>query len=93
MALGHKRSIISCVSLLFDFRMLRAENICESIDQSLVISLHIITLKVRYAGWLVQGRKVSFTVSLDRWLYVAKISIMTGFILKVDELLCFFEVH
>ena len=68
--------------------------VCYSVDKSFVLSLHIVSLEI----WLVvvilgSGPGCRTPPGFDHGFYLFEISVVPGFVLKVQEFLCFFYVH
>ena len=68
--------------------------VCYSVDKSLVLSLHIVSLEI----WLVvvvlgSGPGCWTPPGFDHGFYLFEISVVPGFVLEVQEFLCFFYVH
>lgn len=94
MTFGGKWAVIARVSLLFDLQLRASHYISDAVDDAFILPLHVISLKVGHSGGLVSwiiGNCSS--LGFDCRPCLPKIGVVPGFVLKVEELLCFFDVH
>ena len=68
--------------------------VCYPVDESLILSLHVISLEI----WLVvvvlgSGPGCRTPPGFDHRFYLFEVGVVPGFVLEVQEFLCFFYVH
>jgi len=94
MTFGWERAIVTRISLLFDLEPWSSHNICDAVDDPFILFFKLIPLRVGHSvGIVVEGVGVGVSLGFDGWFYVFEIRVVPGFVLEVEELLCFFDVH
>ena len=94
MAFGGERTVVASVALFFDLELGASHYLSNTVDNAFVLSLHVISLKISQSGGLVGwGVRNGGSLGFDRWLRCTKIGVVASFVLKVEKLLTFFDVH
>ena len=93
--LGHERSIVASVAVLLDLYLVTSHDIANPINKSFILFFKLIPLKICHFAALLDGGGTSPAVSmcLDGGFDAPEVGIVPGFVLKVDKLLCLFDIH
>jgi hypothetical protein len=86
-------TIIASIAMLLDLAMRTTHDIRDSIDKTLVTSLHIIALKIRYTIILFERTMCAPTMSNNSRFCLTQVMVMTSLVLKVYELLRLLDIH
>ena len=94
MTLTKSARVVPRVSMLFDLIPGPCHDICDAIDETFILPLHIISFEVGYFLVIFRvGERRGLSSRLDHRFDPSKVSIVPSLILKVHELLCFLDVH
>ena len=94
MTFSESTRVVSRVSMFFDLVLGPSHDVSYTINKTLILSLHIISFEVWYFLIIFRiGERRGLSSSPDHRLHSFQISIMPSLILKVQELLCFLDVH
>ena len=93
-ALAGSSRIVPRISVLLYLVPRPCHYICYSVDKSLVLSLHVVSLEI----WLVvvvlgSGPGCRTPPGFDHRFYLFEVGVVPGFVLEVQKFLCFFYVH
>lgn len=89
-----ERAVVASISLFFNLQLRASHYISDAVDDAFILPLHVISLKVGHSGGLISWRiGDSGSLGFDCRPCLPKIGIVPGFVLKVEELLCFFNAH
>jgi hypothetical protein len=94
MTFGGERTVVARVALFFDLELGTSHYVSNTVDNAFVLAFHVVSLKIGHSRGLVRGRiGDGGSLRLYCGFCTTKIGVVAGFVLKVEKLLGFFDVH
>ena len=80
--------------MFFNLKSWASHDISYAVDNTLILFLEFISLEVGHSVWvIIVGMGDGVSLGFDSGFSMSEIGIMSGFVLEIEELLCFFDIH
>lgn len=93
LAFWRKLPVVSRVPLLFDLKTATRHDFSYPINEPLVLALSVVPLEVGESVRLMGTDGEGPAMGLHFWLGFPQVGVVPGFVLEVEELFSFLEVH
>ena len=94
MTLGDKGIVVPGIALLFHLISRPGHDLTYAIDQALILAFHLVPFEIWNTLWTVMvTKRWGVSTCLDCRLSLLKVVIVPCFVLKVEELFSFFDIH
>jgi hypothetical protein len=80
--------------LFFYLQFGSSHYISYAVDDTFILFLKLVSLEEGCSVWItIVGVRDGVPLCFDSWFGMPKIGVVPSFVLKIEKLLCFFDIH